>query len=157
MMIGLITALAMIAVHLLGFYVLKQPANGSFQYAVMAVYCAGIAYGLFEFGKNAPRGTSVGTYFQAGFKTFIPVILIMVVFTFLFYKLNPQILEQNIAENNKLIEAEQSRTGKEIAANEANLRRIFMPMMVSVTTFKYLILGALTSLIGAAFFMSTKK
>lgn len=154
---GIITGLVMIAVQLVAFYVLKMPDNGSHQYLVMAIFCAGVAYAVYLYGKEAPAGTGLGSYFQAGFKAFIPIILLMVVFTFIFYKLNPQILEQSISENNKLILEEQNRTGAEIKNNEANLRRIFMPMMLSATMFKYLILGALTSLIGAGFFMSVKK
>lgn len=75
----------------------------------------------------------------------------MVLYTFVFYKLNPQILENAIKENNTLVMKEGNRTAAEIDANSAKLRSIFMPMMLIITTIKFLILGALVAVIGAGF------
>lgn len=133
------------------FYGLKYSITGQNQFVVLGVFVIGVIASLLIFHKNIAEPQSFKTYFAEGFKAFIVATLIMVLFTFIFYKLNPQIMENGIAENNLLIQAEGNHTPQEIEGNSQKLRDIFIPMMLGITTVKYLILGALISLIGAGF------
>ena len=78
------------------------------------------------------------------------------IYTFVFYKMNPQILEKGIVDNNILIQKEGNRTAIEIQDNANKMRSIFMPMMLSINTIKYLFLGSLISVVSAGF-LSQKK
>jgi hypothetical protein len=89
---------------------------------------------------------SLKAYFSEGFKAFMVIALLMAVYTFIFYKLNPQIVEKGIAENNVLIRTQGNKTDAEIHENANKLRSIFMPMMLMLNTIKFLFLGSLISL-----------
>lgn len=149
-LIGTITAAIMILLSLLFFYTLKLPVNGKNQYAIMAVYCGGIVATLFLY-KMQVKAAGFKDYFQQGFKMFVVTTLLLIVFTYIFYKLNPQILEEKIIESNKIVVAQGNHTLKEIEENATKLRSIFIPMMLSITMFKNLILGALITAITGAF------
>ena len=148
---GLIIGGLLIALSACLFYVFKLPENGSNQYAVLLLFIAGVIWALLDYKRKATATAGFKDYFNEGFRTFIVVTLLMVLYTFVFYKLNPQILENAIKENNTLVMKEGNRTAAEIDANSAKLRSIFMPMMLIITTIKFLILGALVAVIGAGF------
>ena len=154
---GIITGLAMIGLSLFFFYGLKQPPETPLQYIIYVVYTIGIAWSIFAFSKKTTGNTKFKEYFSSGFRTFILVTLLMVVFTFIFYKLNPQILEARIALNNQLALQEGGHTPDEIAANAKQMRSIFMPMMLMVKTFMYLFLGALLSAVISGVILQMKK
>lgn len=153
---GILTGVLMVLVLLLFFYGLHKPVIGTTEYIVYAVYIAGILWSLFDFKKTAADDAKFKDYFSTGFKTFIVVVLIMAVFTFIFYKFNLQLRDGPIEENSKLLLQEGNKTVAEIEANAEQLKKIFMPMMVGITTFKYLAIGALIAAVGAGF-LSQKK
>ncbi|MBL0183141.1 MAG: DUF4199 domain-containing protein [Chitinophagaceae bacterium] len=153
---GLVTGLVMTGLLLFFFYGLKFPFNGKEQYVIYGVYMAGIIWSLYSFGQSGAANKTFKEYFSAGFKTFIVVTLLMVVFTFIFFSFDTAYRESGIAENNKLLLAEGNHTPAEIESNAIQLRKIFMPMMVGITTFKYLVSGALITAVGAGF-LSQKK
>ncbi len=153
---GFITAIIMIVLALIFFYVLKQPFDSNYQFIIYAVYAAGIIWCLLDFKKTAPENSKFKDYFSAGFKMFVIVTLIMVFFVLIFFYLNPQITGARLAENNKLLLAEGNHTPAEIEKNANEMKRIFIPMMLGITTFMYLFLGALITAITAAF-LSSKK
>jgi hypothetical protein len=80
----------------------------------------------------------------------------MVVYTGVFYKFNPSILEGVIAKNEALILQAGDKTPAEITENSAKLRSIFMPMTISLTTVTYLLFGAITTLIGSLFLKNAR-
>ena len=148
---GLVTGLVMVALSLFFYYVLKMPVNQKEQYALFSVYIAGIIWSLYEFRQTA-ADKNFKSFFSTGFKTFIVATLLMVLYTFIFFKFNTDYREAGIAENNALLLQQGNHTPAEIETNANQLRQIFMPVMIGITTFKYLILGALVTAIAAAFF-----
>jgi len=148
---GLVTGLVMVALSLFFYYVLKMPVNQKEQYALFSVYIAGIIWSLYEFRQTA-ADKNFKSFFSTGFKTFIVATLLMVLYTFIFFKFNTDYREAGIAENNALLLQQGNHTPAEIQTNANQLRQIFMPVMIGITTFKYLILGALVTAIASAFF-----
>jgi hypothetical protein len=147
---GLVTGIVMIGLALFFYYVLKLPVNEKDQYALFTVYIAGIAWSLFSY-KQTEGEKNFKSYFSTGFKTFIVVTLLMVLYTFIFFKFNTAYRDAGIAQNNALLLKEGNHTEAEIESNAKQLKQIFMPVMVGITTFKYLILGALVTAIGSGF------
>jgi len=90
-------------------------------------------------------------YFSEGFKAFIVVVLLMVIYTFIFVKINPQIIGNFVEENNKLLAAEGNRTQAEILDNATKIKSLFLLTMVMGATITYLFIGALVSLVMAGF------
>lgn len=147
---GIVTSVLMITLSLIFFYVLHLPETGRNQFLILTLYVAGILWSLVAYKKNNPGTKKIKDYFSEGFKTFIVISFLMAVYTFVFYKLNPQIMENGIKENNILVMKEGNHTEAEISENAGKLRRIFMPMMLTLTTIKYLLVGSLVSLAGGA-------
>lgn len=80
----------------------------------------------------------------------------MAVFTFIFHKLNPLILEGKLAEINKFNSLDKNKTPAEVIENSNQLRKVLIPMTVATTTIMYLSLGALISAIGAGLLSQNK-
>ena len=153
---GFITGTVMILLSLFFFYVLKKPVDSSLQYIVYTIYSAGIVWCLFDYKKTAAADTKFKEYFSTGFKMFVIVTLMMALFIFIFFYFNPEIRDAKFAENNKLLLAEGNHTPAEIETNTSAMKRIFIPMMMGITTFVYLFLGALITAITTAF-LSQKR
>ena len=154
---GLLTGLLMAGLVLFFYYGLKYPLNGKEQYVIYSIYLAGIIWSLFAFMQAKGENKTFKEYFSTGFKTFIVATLLMVVFTFIFFSFDTSYRESGIAENNKLLLQEGNHTPAEIESNAQQLRKIFMPMMLGITMFKYLILGALITALGAGFLSQRKQ
>ena len=96
-------------------------------------------------------------YFQEGFKTFVVVTLLMVIYCIIFYKLNTGIRDAWIADNNQALLKEGNHMPAEIAENAKQMKTMFLPMMVGINLFKYLIIGVLITVITGGFITSQKK
>ncbi len=133
-------------------FLFKMPYTGGPQGIALSVYVGFIFYIVFAFSKRQQESEGLKVLFYQGFRGFLIMALFIVLFTFVFYKLNNSFLENGIAANTQLIREQGNRTEAEILENNQKLRNIFMPMMLSVTTVILLILGALSSLVAAALF-----
>jgi predicted PurR-regulated permease PerM len=153
--IGLITGGLMVLVSLLMYYQFHYPDTGTVKYVCFSIYTIGIIVSLLNF-KNTNAYKDFKDYFSEGFKTFVVVSLIMAIFTFVFYKMNPQIFEKTIEEINKINALDSNKTPQEVIENGNKIRNIQLPMTVTINTLMYMIIGALVSLIGAGF-LSQKK
>lgn len=154
---GLVTGFLMIALSLFFYYGMKTPVQSPYQYAIYTVYTVGIIWSLITFNKRTENNTAFKAYFSEGFKTFIVVTLLMVIYTIVFYKLNPQIIENEVAINNQLAIKEGNHTPAEIAANGKQMRSIFITMTTAIITIMYLFLGALITAVGTGVIMQMKK
>ncbi|MEO7264511.1 MAG: DUF4199 family protein [Ferruginibacter sp.] len=150
---GLITGILMVATSLLLFYVLHKSLQGRNEYIIFALYIAGICWCLADYHRQS-NNKKFKDYFSAGFKTFIVACLMMVVFAYIFNKLNPQIRDTMIAENNDLVLKSGSRTPAEVQANGDKIKELYLPFTLLATTLKYLFLGALITMVGAGFLSS---
>lgn len=146
----------MVLVSVFMFYGLKLPLKGPTQLVIIGIFIAGILWSLISLRQTSGELT-FKNYFSEGFKTFIVMTLVIVIYTAVFYKLNPEILEAAIKETEALIAKQGDKTPAEIAANSEKLRSIFMPMTISITTVTYLAFGAVTSLIGGLFLRPVKR
>ncbi len=155
--IGLIIGALMVIVSLLMFYQFEYPDTGVVKYVCYSIYTAGILFALFNFKlSTAPTIKDFKNYFSEGFKTFVVVSLIMAIFTWVFYKYNPQIFDTTINEINKINAQDPNKTPQEVIANGEKIRAVQIPMTVAINTIIYMVIGAVVSVIGAGF-LSQKK
>ena len=154
---GLITAAIMIILSLIFFYGLKQPIDSPYQNIIYIVYAVGILWSLIDFSRTTTNATKFNEYFSEGFKTFIMITFLMVIYTLTIYLCNPQIKEAKLALNNQMLLQEGNYTPAEIAANAEKLKSIFIPMTLAVYTFMYLVLGALITAISSGVIGQMKK
>ncbi len=153
--IGLITGALMVLVSLMMFYQFHLPDTGTVKYICFSIYSVGIIFSLLDY-KNNNEQKDFKEYFSEGFKTFVVVCLIMAIFTWIFYKMNPQIFDKIIEEINKINAQDTNKTPQEVFENGEKIRSIQIPMNVAMNTIMYMVIGALVTLIGAGF-LSQKK
>lgn len=138
----------MIVLSLLIYMWLKYFDN-AFQYLVYAVYVAGIVWAIMGVDPAGESARTFKAHFAQGFKCFIVVTLMMVLFTWIFLKLNPN-LQAEMAENlRKDLTGKGDRTLREIDAMVAVTRERFSVMVVSTTIFSYLMIGTLVTSIAS--------
>jgi len=154
---GLITGAAMIVLCLLAYFIWHIPFNTKEQLIVFPVYAAGIVWSLIVFNRNNKEDIKLKSYFQEGFKTFIVVTLLMVIYSFVYYKLDTSFIDSTIASNNAALVKEGNHMPAEIAENAKQMKSIFLPMVVGINLFKYLIIGVLITVITGGFLISQKK
>ncbi len=147
---GILGGLIIIANVLLMAYVWKMPMTGFPQMVALILYIVIIILSLLSFYRDVKTTVGLKAYFSEGFKTFAVMAFLLLIFTFIYYKLNTGILEKGITDNDKLLLAEGNHTPQEIEENSGKLRSIFMPMMLSITTITLLITGCVVSLVTGA-------
>lgn len=146
---GLIISLILI-VFSLGIYFAGQEGNkglGSIQYLV---FLAGIIWGCITYSNQLSHNVTFGNVFAHGFKITAVVTVIMIVYTvisikLLFPEMTDKILEQSRSEMEK---KNMSEDQIETAMNLT--RKFFLPFAIGGMLFVFMIVGLISSLIGAA-------
>ena len=154
--IGFIAGILMIAASLLSYYVLKLPIESNFQLLIYLIFTACILWNLYNHFTSNAVNKSFKDYFSIGFKTFVIIAFLMAVFTYIFFSYNTAFRDDKIAENSRLLLLEGNHLPKEIEANTQQLKKLFMPIMISSAMFRYLIIGAIVTAITGGF-LSTRK
>ncbi len=147
---GVLIAACMITWLLIAFYALRLPMGGISLYISFGLYTAGMIWSLLACKMNTPEGT-FRTYFQEGFKTFIVVTLYLVTYIFLFYKFNPELIDQFIQENEALARQDPELTINEIKTNTEQIRKMYIPGSMFTYLIIHLLLGALITAVTGAF------
>ena len=143
---GLITGLVMIGITL-GIFYSGQSAASPLQYLVHIVYAAGIAWTIYEYSRSAENTNKFGAFFLQGFKCFIVITLLMVIFTIVFNKLHPEFKEM-VKKGNS--------TPAEILKNIENAKEYYLTMLISGAIFVYLATGAVFTAATSLLFMKRK-
>ena len=152
---GLITGVLMIALSLL-FYYSGKSFDSPLQYLIYVVYAAGIVWSLYSFSRSAESTNKFGAYFLQGFKCFIVVTLLMVIFTFVFNKMHPEFKEQmGVAYKDELLK-KGNATPAEIASNVEKMKEFYLTMLISGAIFGYLLIGSVITLVSSFLFMRRK-
>lgn len=152
---GIITALLMMAL-LLGLEAGREKLSPAWQYAVYAVYGAGIVWTLWQFSRTDAFNGRFGSLFNQGFRCFIVVTLLMVVFTIVFLQLHPEYAEQEAAAVTEYYIKEGGKTPAEIADQARQAKKQYPVTVVSLSIFRYLITGALLTAAAALGFTRRK-
>ena len=146
---GLITGLAMIGFAFLLYY-LKTPGDSPLQYIAYAIYAGGILWTLLDFRKSTEFTGKFGQLFGQGFRCFIVVTLIMVVFTATFLKFAEE-GSQHYREY--LLKNEKSKMPDQIEADVKQYRSQFNTQMTFSSIYGNLIVGAIITAGLSALFM----
>jgi uncharacterized membrane protein YedE/YeeE len=135
----------MIALTLLFFYS-KLSFDSPFQYVVYIAYAFGIVWTLYDFSKNGEHSGKFGEFFLQGFRCFIVVTLLMVLFTAAFNMLHPEFKEQMAIAYKEELVKKGNTTAPEIESNIKKMKDFYIVMLISGAIFGYLIIGAVVTL-----------
>ena len=151
---GILASLLMIGVSLL-IYSSKHSFQNNLQYISYSIYVLAIIWSVLDYKKQAGSAT-FKNLFSEGFKCFIVVTLFMVLFTFVFLKLQPQLRDEMAVIFKKELTAKGDYTASEIESRVAQAKDYFVTTSVSKAIFGYLIIGAMVSAIASAFLAERK-
>jgi hypothetical protein len=152
---GLITGFLMLLVSI-GIFYTKGNFESNLQYITYALYVGGIIWTLNHFHKSNAGNKSFKDYFTEGFKCFIVITFLMVLFTLLFTKLNPQMKEQMGVNYRADLVGKGNYTAPEIDTMVQKAKDYFTIMLTSMAIFGYLIIGSMVTLITTLFFIKRK-
>ena len=147
---GVLIAACMITWLLIAFYALRLPMGGTSLYVSFGMYSLGIVWALLACRVQYPDAP-FRTFFQEGFKTFIVVTFFSVAYIYLFYKFNPQLIEQFVQENEALARQHPELTIDEIKTNSEQIRKMYVPGSMFTYLIIHLLLGVLVTAVTGAF------
>jgi hypothetical protein len=140
---GLITAVLMIGVAL-WIHTKRDIANPQLQYIVYIIYGAGILWTLYASSRADAFTGKFKRLFSQGFKCFIVVTLLMVGFTGIFVKMNPQFAEQEAQAVREYYQTQKNpdKTQPEIEDAARQAKKLYPVIVISISIFRYLLIGA---------------
>jgi hypothetical protein len=152
---GLITGLIMIGLSLAIFYT-GQPFDSPLQYIIYIVYAAGIIWTSYDFSRSAENTNKFGAFFLQGFKCFIVITLLMIIFTIVFNKMHPEFKEDMAKAYNEELVKKGNSTPAEITDKIAKMKDYYLTMLISGAIFGYLLIGAVITASTSLLFLKRK-
>ena len=152
---GLFTGLFMIAITLVLYYS-KLPFDSPFQYIVYLAYAFGIVWTLYDFNRTGEHSGKFKEYFSQGFKCFIVVTLLMVLFTAIFNWMHPEFKAEMAKAYGDELRKKGNTTPVEIEAGIKKMKDFYIIMLLSGAIFGYLLIGAVVTLVTALMFTRRK-
>lgn len=153
---GLLTGIVMILVSIVIFY-MKENFENKLQYITYSVYVAGLIWALVDYSKRPDTEHKFGKYFSQGFKCFIVVTLLMVIFTAVFLFSHPLLRD----EMGSVYRTDLLKTGNytmpEIDEKIMMAKKSFFPAMLMAAIFGYLAIGAMVTAIASGFLIQKRK
>lgn len=149
---GLIAGVLMVIISI-AIYLAKGDFDNNLQYISYALYVATILWTLYDFQQSDAADKSFKQYFSTGFRCFIVITFIMVLFTFIFTKVDPSLKEQMAVKYRADLTAKGNYTATEIEGMVQKARDYFNIMLTSMAIFGYLVIGSMVTVVGSLFFV----
>ncbi len=153
---GLIAGILMVLISI-GIYLAKGNFDNNLQYITYAVYVAAILWTLIDFKNSTAENKSFKEYFSTGFRCFIVIAFIMVLFTFIYTKVDPSLKEQMAVNYRADLTAKGNYTGVEIDGMVQKAKEYFNIMLTSSAIFGYLVIGAMVTVVASLFFVKQNQ
>jgi hypothetical protein len=152
---GLITGLLMTGVTL-GVYYSNLSPDSPIQYAIYLIYGLGIIWTLLAFRRSSSCTGKFGDLFGQGFRCFIVVTLVMVVFTFAFNRMHPEFAEESAQAYKELQIKQKNKFPADIENELASYKKSYNTIIIYGAIFGYLIIGAGLTAAASALLMRRK-
>lgn len=153
---GIITGSLMLLTTLI-MGLMKIPASSGVQYLIYIFYGAGIGWTLYEYAKSPTYTGKFGAMFSTGFRCFVVVTLIMVIFTFLYIQFNPAFGDEMANLYREALTNSKDVLPNTIDDEVKKFRESFTTRMVSMSIFQFLVLGAIFTAGWSALILIRKK
>jgi len=150
LIIGLILIVISVGVQFAGIKRDSWPV----QLVSTCILIGGIIWSVWYYGKQKDNFVTFGNLFAHGFKTTAIIAVIVIVFTIIFFVAFPEYKDQALEESRKQMEERGKLTDDQIDQGLKIAKRFFLVAVIGSILVIYAILGAISSLIGAAI---TKK
>lgn len=148
---GIVITLLLVIFGLI-IYFTNQVENTSLGYLQYIILVGGVIWSCISYSKQMDGNVTFGNVFAHGFKTTAVVAALLAVYTFISVKfLFPDIVDKSMEVARKKMEESQSGMSDEQIQNSLDtVRKFFLPFAIAGILFGFAIIGAISSLIGAA-------
>jgi hypothetical protein len=147
---GLIISLVLIIYGLIIYFV-DGMKHQELQYVSYAIFIAGIIWACISYSKQLNANVTFGNLFAHGFKTTAVITVIVLVYTVLAFNfLFPDMVDKSIEISRQKMEATGKLTDSQIDQQLTMMKDHFTLFAVVGVIIGFAILGAVSSLIGAA-------
>ena len=120
------------------------------QYLGMVLICIGIIWAVINHGKEKEANVTFGGLFGYGFKTTAVIICITIVYILIFNYIFPDVKEAVIAKAREQALTNPGANESQVETGMAMFEKNYTLFMIIGILFWYAVLGAVSSLIGAA-------
>ncbi len=152
---GLIAAVIMIAIALVTYYS-GMPANSPFQFLVYAVYALGVVWTVVAYSKTSLFTGKFGDSFNQGFRCFIVITLMMVLFTATFSSMHPEFAEESSKYYREELLKQKDTLPPDIEAAVARYKKNYTMTLVYGSIIGYLIIGAVVTAVSSLIIIRRK-
>lgn len=153
---GVITAALMLGFTLFLHYG-NIPPSSNLIYVLYALYGGGIIWTLLSYSRSEAYTGKFGDLFGQGFRCFIIVTLIMVVFTAVFSMMHPEFAEKDAELYRQFLIEKKEKTPSEIEDLVAASKKHYTTGLIYSSVFGYLLLGSLFTAAGAGGLMLMRR
>lgn len=153
---GLITGILMVILQLVLFYN-KVPGNSPWGYLVYATFAGGIIWTLWGFSRSDAFTGKFGELFNQGFRCFIMITIVLVVYVYAFRKTHPEIVEEMAQNYREQLVKEKDRTPQQIDELVQKAKDGDAAGNIQLTIFATLIMGAFFTAATAAGILIARK
>lgn len=146
---GLIISLVIILFGLI-IYFTGQITNQALGYVQYLILMGGIIYACISFSNQKSGDVTFGEVFSHGFKTTTVIAAVMCVYTIISLKfIFPEMIDIIIRESRRSME-EKNMSDSDIENAMDMMKNNFVPFAIAGILFMFALIGAISSLIGAA-------
>jgi NADH:ubiquinone oxidoreductase subunit 6 (subunit J) len=147
---GLIISLILI-VFGLALYFTNQYMNKGLSYLQYLILIIGIIWSCNVYAKQMNGNVTFGNVFAHGFKTTAFVAALMAVYTFVAVKfLFPEMVDKIMDATREEMQKNDQLNEEQISQSLEMIRKFFLPFAIGGIIFFFALVGAISSLIGAA-------
>ncbi len=154
---GAITGVLMIIATLIIYQVNPLQQSALPYLIIYGLYVGGIAWTLWAYAQSNVYSGKFGDTFSEGFKCFIIVTLIVVIFSAINAQLHPEIKEQYLEFYRQELIKTKGKLPAQIDTMVDNAKKGYLTGIIYSSIFGYLVFGALITLIGSAVLIQLKK
>lgn len=145
---GLIISIILIVLGLV-LHFLDLSQNQSVQYLNYVILIAGVIWSVNSYGKQINYNSTFGNYFAHGFKVSAIVTVVMIIFTIIFALIFPEMKEKGIEAAREGM-VKKGLTEEQISQAISFTEKFFYVFIIAGILIMFLIIGAISSVIGAA-------
>ena len=151
---GLIIGLILIVISIVAQFAGLKRDSAPIQILSTCILIGGIIWSCWYYGKQKDGFVTFGNVFGHGFKTTAVAAVIVVVFMIVFFLAFPEYKDEALEEGRRQMEEQGKMSDEQIDQAMSIGKRFFLPFAIGTIIFFYAVIGAISSLIGAAI---TKK
>lgn len=135
----------------------NQPGDSFVQYIAYAIYAGGIAWTLLAYSRSPEYTGKFGDVFGQGFRCFIVVVLILVIFTAIYTISHPELAEEAAKNYRADLEKAKDKMPAQIDEMVSTAKKQFLTGNIMMAIFGTLIPGAIFTLAGSALVLLRRK